>query len=108
MVKGYMIYKCEPGSDVSEDVKVVLDIKKGKDFVKKMNKPREEEEKLLEQCDLCIKDNCHTEERFTLRKCCNRANIKNDRYGVYCENSIEDYYELRTTEYYGREIEVEE
>lgn len=107
-MKGYMVYKSEPCWDSSEDIKCFLNIEKGKAFVEEMNKPREEEMKLLNQCEECTNYGHGEESRFSLRDSCVRCKLEKDRNGIYCENQIESYYQLNTYYYYGREVDIED
>lgn len=107
-MKGYMVYKTEPCLDDSEDVKCFLDFEKGKAFVEEMNKPREEEMKLLRQCEECANNGYGEETKYVLRDTCSRCKIAKDRHGVYCENEIDSFYKLTTAQYYVRGVDVED
>lgn len=107
MKKGYMVYKSYPTWDDSDDVCMFLNIEKGKEYVKKMNEPRNEEIRLLEMCKKCAGDN-DEEKQYKFKDTCQRCKMGKDRYGVYCENEIESHYQLEHPMYFGREVEIEE
>ena len=69
---------------------VFLDEKKADEYVKEHNKDREEEMKLYERCNKCIEGT--NKKTFNLKDSCENAIIKEDRYGLYCENDMSDYY----------------
>ena len=106
MKKGYMVYKSCICSDDSEDVCMFLDIQKGMDYVKEMNIPSKKEDKIMDKCYECTKHDYDEEKPYKFKNTCDRACIKSDRYGEYCENEMVEYYQKTQPTYYGREIEI--
>jgi len=75
--------------------------------VDELNKPREAEELIYEECCKCRNDEYGSpDDIFRLRDVCKMASIKTDRNGDYCENDRSSYYSMKTDSYYVEETNI--
>lgn len=106
-MKVYIVNKCGVCDDDGIDIGVYFDKEKCDKDVAKLKKPREEEDKLYEECCKCRQNKYGSEDdEYRLKEKCNRSCIKTDRNGDYCENDKSNYYGLKEDNYYVRELEV--
>jgi hypothetical protein len=95
MAKAYLIYESWSNTADSSIVGVFLDEKKADEYIEEHGKLRKEENARYEKCYKCRCNNCanEDEEIFLLKDSCDKAIIKEDRHGLYCENDDSDFYE---------------
>ena len=113
MSKVYLVYESWGTCDDSNCIGAFLDENKANEYVNEHMKPREKELEQLKLCDKCRcrdkKDYDYThdyDETFLLENECPLAKIGVDRNGKYCENEIEEYYNMYTNSYWVVPIEI--
>lgn len=109
MAKAYLVYTSWGRCDDSSVVGVFLDESKADEYIKEKNKAYEEEMKNNEKCSKCRCENYEHEDEniFLYRSSCEKAEIKEDRYGEYCENDDSEYYQSVTSdEYWKKETDI--
>lgn len=110
MSKAYIVYQSWNALDDSSPIAVFLDEKKCDEFIAEKNKDWYEDNRRKEECEECrCCDYWHDEAKdgvFLLKDACGRANIKNDRYGMYCENDMYEYHRCSSDYYSKYEIDL--
>ena len=102
MNKAYLISKSGGVFDNDyTEVGIFLDKQQAEEYVKEKNILYREQYKIYEQCEECYDDIV----KFKLKDSCNRACIKEDRYGEYCKNKME-YYDIEHDYYTITEIDI--
>jgi hypothetical protein len=107
-MKAYLIYKSSGGYSQSL-VGLFLNENKAKAFVREKNEKHKDEIKKYEKCSKCRCKNCANEDDpiFLYKDSCGKAVMKEDRYGLYCENDDSDFYEtVESDEYWISEVEI--
>jgi hypothetical protein len=103
MKKAYIVYRSWGICDDSSIVGIFLDEKKADEYVEEHGKERKEEEKLYKKCYECRTD----EEIFNSKDTCDKAVIKTDRHGLYCENDMSDFYSsVSSNSYWKVEVDI--
>lgn len=110
MAKVYIVSESWGTCDDSSYVGAFLDEKQADNYIAEHRKPREEDEKQHKRCRKCRRcDSNNYEDRnnyFDLRNQCDKAVIKKDRNGKYCENDLSEYYQISSNDYWKEEIEL--
>lgn len=113
MNKVYLVYESWGICDDESCVGAFLDEKKADKYIEEHMIPRNKELEQLKMCDKCRcrdKEDYHRtneyDEIFLLENECPFAKIGVDRNGKYCENEIEEYYRMKTNEYWKVEIDI--
>lgn len=110
MSKVFLVYKTWGICDDSSVVGVFLNERKADEYIEVNNKAREEENKRHEKCSRCRGENYTNEEDssvFRFENTCDKAVIKEDRHGLYCENDDSDYYEtVHSNSYWKVETDI--
>lgn len=110
MSKVYLVSESWGTCDDSSYVGAFLDEKQANDYITEHRKPREADEKQHERCRKCrrcdSKNYGDRNEYFDLRNQCDKAIIKKDRNGKYCENDLSEYYSISSNDYWKTEVEL--
>jgi hypothetical protein len=109
MDKAYLVYESWSITADSSVVGIFLDEKKADEYIEIHGKERQEENKRYEKCYKCRCHNCANEGDpiFLFRSSCDKAVIKEDRHGLYCENDDSDFYEtVSSNDYWKVETDI--
>lgn len=104
MNKVYGIYNYIPSWGEFRLEGVILGLDKANKYVLEKNELGEEERIQFAKCSECYED-CR-ESMYILRNECDKANIKTDRHGEYCENALSGSQDLIHGEYSIEEIDI--
>jgi hypothetical protein len=103
MEKAYLVYGSWGICDDSSVVGVFLDEIKADAYVEEHGRQRKEEEQVYEKCHKCRRDR----EIFEFKNTCDKAEIKTDRHGLYCENDMSDWYNcVGSNSYWKEEVDI--
>lgn len=107
-MKAYILSKSTNTSDGGITVGVYLDKTKCDTDLKRLNFPRLDEELIHKECENCNCNDYRNDQHGKLksRNTCQRADIKTDRNGEYCENDLSDWYSMKTDWYFVEETEI--
>lgn len=110
MAKVYIISESWGSCDDSSIVGAFMDEEKADQYVEEQNIPRVLEVKQEQICNKCRRlGGYHGNQDgacFDLKDTCEKAVIKEDRNGLYCENDTSGYHSSSTNSYWKTEVEI--
>ena len=109
MAKAYEVCVSWGTCDDSSVVGIFLDEERADAYIAEHRHARELDEKQHEKCSQCKGRNYANEEDgsiFRFKNTCDKAKIKEDRHGLYCEHDLSEYYSITSNDYWKNEYDI--